>query len=62
MDKTEILFQLIAKLKNGELRDSLIQDLGDILFTPPNNEIQENSYDEYLIGINEIGDESILND
>jgi len=61
MDKTEILFQLIAKLKNGELRDSLIQDLGDILFKH-NNEIQEDSYDDYLIGINEIGDESILND
>jgi hypothetical protein len=62
MNRTEIIFQLIAKLKNGELRDSLIQDLEDILFTPPNNEIQEDSYDEYLIGINEIGDESILND
>jgi hypothetical protein len=62
MDKTEILFQLIAKLKNGELRDSLIQDLGDILFTPPNNEIQEDSYDDYLMSMYEVGDESVLND
>jgi hypothetical protein len=61
MNKTEIIFQLIAKIKKGELNDSLLQDLEEMLLTPP-NEIQEDSYDEYLIGINEIGDESELND
>jgi hypothetical protein len=61
MNKTEIIFQLIAKIKKGELNDSLLQDLEEMLLTP-SNEIQEDSYDEYLIGINEIGDESELND
>jgi hypothetical protein len=61
MNRTEIIFQLIAKIKKGELNDSLLQDLEEMLLTPP-NEIQEDSYDEYLIGINEIGDESELND
>jgi hypothetical protein len=62
MDRTEIVFQLIAKLKHGELSDSQIQDLGNILLTPPNNETQEDSYDEYLMSMYEVGDESVLND
>jgi hypothetical protein len=62
MDRTEIVFQLIAKLKHGELSDSQIQDLGNILLTPPNNETQEDNYDEYLMSMYEVGDESVLND
>lgn len=62
MDRTEIVFQLIAKLKHGELSDSQIQDLGNILLIPPNNETQEDNYDEYLMSMYEVGDESVLND
>jgi hypothetical protein len=62
MNRTEIIFQLIAKIKKGELSDSLLQDLEEMLLTPPNKEIQEDNYDEYLMSINEIGDESVLND